>query len=148
MKSAAAGMVTLCAYRGLTPVVTAGDFMITAEFLRGKFGVNTRRIAFPTRRERDTLAAVIPDPELPALALTTQEGLASAAYAITGARALNTASRLGLGVHILGGVLGMLIMLALAVLGAVDLLTPIHILLYQLVWMVPGLLITEWTRTV
>jgi len=30
----------------------------------------------------------------------------------------------------------------------VQLLTPVHILLYQLVWMIPGLLITEWTRTV
>ena len=42
----------------------------------------------------------------------------------------------------------MLIMAALAYLGTTDLLTPIHILLYQLVWLIPGLLITEWTRTV
>jgi hypothetical protein len=42
----------------------------------------------------------------------------------------------------------MLIMAALAFLGSADLLTPAHVLLYQLVWMVPGLLITEWTRSV
>jgi hypothetical protein len=55
---------------------------------------------------------------------------------------------MGLVIHILGGVLGMLIMLALAYLGSVQLLTPLNILLYQLVWMIPGLLITELTRTV
>ena len=42
----------------------------------------------------------------------------------------------------------MLIMLALAYLGSTELLTPTHVLLYQLVWLVPGMLITEWTRTV
>jgi len=42
----------------------------------------------------------------------------------------------------------MLIMLALAYIGSVELLTPVNVLLYQLVWMIPGLLITEWTRTV
>jgi hypothetical protein len=42
----------------------------------------------------------------------------------------------------------MLIMAALAILGNTELLTPANILLYQLVWMIPGLLITEWTRTV
>jgi len=26
------------------------------------------------------------------------------------------------------------------------LLTPVNMLLYQLVWMLPGLMITEWTR--
>ena len=148
MKSAAAGMTTLCGYRRLTPVVTAGDFMLTESFLRGKFGVNTRRIAFPPRAVRMELAAKQPDAESPALALTTQEGLAARAFAVTGARALKSTMNVGLVVHILGGVLGMLIMLVLAILGSTELLTPVNVLLYQLVWMIPGLLITCWTKTV
>lgn len=148
MKSAAAGMTTLCGYRRLTPVLLAGDFMLTESFLRGKFGVNTRRIAFPPRPIREELAAKKPDPEAPALALTTQEGLASMAFAVTGARALKSTMTAGLVVHILGGLLGMLIMLVLAILGSTELLTPINVLLYQLVWMIPGLLITCWTKTV
>ena len=86
--------------------------------------------------------------DAPTLALTTQDGLAPAAYALTGARALRTACRLGLAIHIIGGILGMLIMAALAIVGATHLLTPIHVLLYQLVWMVPGVLVTLWTRTI
>ena len=70
------------------------------------------------------------------------------AYAVSGARSLRTACRLGMWIHMLGGILGLVIMLALAFLGSTELLTPTHILLYQLVWMIPGLLVTEWTRTV
>ena len=148
MKSSAAGMVTLCAQRRLTPVLTSGDFMLTDVFLKTKFGVRTKRMAFPTYDERKALAARKPDAEDQALALTTQDGLSATAYAVTGARALRTACRMGLAVHIFGGILGMLIMLALAYLGAREELNPIRVLLYQAVWMIPGLLITEWTRTV
>ena len=42
----------------------------------------------------------------------------------------------------------MLIMLVLAILGTVELLTPINILLYQLIWTVPGLLVTAWPKTI
>ena len=148
MKSSAAGMVTLCAQRRLTPVLTSGDFMLTDVFLKTKFGVRTKRMAFPTYDERKVLAARKPDENDQALALTTQDGLSATAYAVTGARALRTACRMGLAVHIFGGILGMLIMLALAYLGAREELNPIRVLLYQVVWMIPGLLITEWTRTV
>jgi predicted permease len=40
------------------------------------------------------------------------------------------------------------IMLALGFLGATYLLTPLNVLLYQLVWMIPGLLATNWTKIV
>ena len=148
MKYSANGLATLCGNRKLNPVVLAEDFMITASFLKEKFGVRTRRILFPDREVREELAAKKPEEGALVLALTTQEGLAPAAYAITGARALRTAWKLGLFVHMLGGILGMLIMAALAFLGSTELLTPLNILLYQLVWLVPGFLVTLWPRTV
>ena len=48
------------------------------------------------------------------------------------------------------GVIGAtgVIMLVLTILGALELLTPANMFLYQLAWMIPGLLITEWTRAV
>jgi len=148
MKSAAAGLVSLCGYRKLTPVVICGDFMVDESFLRSKFGINTRRFAFPDQQQRRELRNFTVEEEPVALAMTTQENLASVAYAVSGARALRTACKLGMWVHIIGGIIGMLIMLALAILGSVELLTPFNVLMYQLVWVIPGILVSTWTRTV
>jgi len=148
MRSASAGLVTLCSYRKLTLLKKPGDFMLTESFLRSKFNVKTNRIRFLSREEAAALEQFRPDPNEPVLALTTRDELVSTAYAITGARALRQSTRLGMGIHLLGGTLGLIIMLILGYLGSVDLLTPTNILLYQLIWAVPGLLVTEWTRTV
>ena len=96
----------------------------------------------------DLLNQKQPCEEDPVLALTTRDGLASLAYAATGARALRTACIAGAVVHMLGGILGLAMMLVLAILGAQELLTPMNLLVYELVWLIPGMLITEWTRSV
>ena len=147
-RHSAAGMATLCSSRRIRPVIIAKDFVMTAPFLKEMFGLRPKRTAFPTRAESLALEEIQASPDAPALALTTQEGLSSVAYAITGSRALRTACRLGVTVHLIGGILGILIMAALAVLGAATLLTPVHILLYQLVWMIPGVVVTFWTRAI
>ena len=142
------GVAAICSYRKITPIIMAEDFMLTPAFLKARFGIRTRRAVFPDRELRRELAAKQAPEEAEALALMTQEGLAPVAFAITGSRALRAAWRLGLVIHMLGGILGMLIMAALAITGSVELLTPMNVLLYQLIWMVPGLLVTFMTRTI
>ena len=146
-KSSAAGLRTLCGYRGLTPVVTCEDFMLTESFIRGKFGVNSRRMAFPGRNARREILEREPEEDAPVVALMTKEGLAPRAFAVTGARVLRSALKAGVMVHMIGGIIGLLIMAALAWVGVDNILTPANILLYELIWMLPGFLITEWTRT-
>ena len=148
MRSAAAGMVTLCGYRQLTPIFTGSDFILTESFIRSKFEVRTSRLRFPSVEERAALSAAAIPEGLPSLAISTRPDLISYAYTVTGARALRSSCRAGMILHLLGGIVGLLIMAALAITGSTELLTPINILLYQLVWMVPGLLITEWARHV
>ena len=146
--STTAGLSTLSNYRGLNPVLSDSEFMLTENFIRHKFGIKSKRLQFPNHEERQILQEKKPDPEAVAVVLSTREGLAPFAYGVTGARALRTACNLGTIVHILGGVLGLGIMILLLVLGALQLLTPVNMFLYQLVWIIPGLLITEWTRSV
>ena len=67
---------------------------------------------------------------------------------MTSAKTLRSTCRVGMVLHIVAGVVGMLIMYALAYLGELELLSPLNILMYQVVWMLPAILITEWTRTV
>ncbi len=148
MRSASAGLVTLCGCRKVTMLKMPGDFMLTEEFLRSKFSIKSKRLQFADRETAAQLAQFQPDPKEPVLALVTREELASAAYAVSGAKALRQSTKLGVMIHLLGGVLGMTIMLVLAYLGSTELLTPTNVLLYQLVWALPGLLITEWTRIV
>lgn len=148
VKSAAVGLTTLCSYRRLTPVMMTGDFMLTDSFLRAKFGVNSKRIAFPPRNIRAELAQRQADPESIALALTTKEGLAGFAYAVTGSRALRSSCIAGTVIQLLSGILGLLIVAALTVVNAGHLLSPGNILIYELLWLIPSWLITEWTRSV
>ena len=148
MRSASAGLVTLCGSRGVEPAILCDDFMLTPEFLTEKFQVKAKCMTFLHREQRQTLKDAAPSQEAPALALVTREELISYGYAVTGAKAVKTATRLGVAIHLLGGILGLLIMAALAYIGNTELLTPTNVLLYQLVWLVPGWLITEWTRAV
>ncbi len=145
-KYTAKGLGILFGYRKLRTLILADDFMVTAPFLKEKFGVRTRRVAFLEREARAQLREKKPAEDAPALALMTQEGLAPAASAITGARAVRRAWGVGVAIHMAGGIVGLLIMAALAVLGDVALLTPIHILAYQLIWVVPGFLATLWAH--
>ena len=145
---AAAGFGSLCSYGGVEPVLTGGNFVLTSKFLFGHFGVNPKRLRFTTPEERAELAQKQLPEDAPTYALVTGKSLAAYAYAVTGARTLRTAVNVGLAVHMIGGILGIAMMGVLAALGATNLLTPVNLFLYELVWMVPGLLITEWTRSI
>lgn len=147
-KASAAGLVTLGGSRMLRPMILCRNFMINRQLLKEKFGIKAKRFDFPDPEVRDEYADFTPDPELIAGALTTQQNLSSMAYAATGARALRRSCRIGVVLHMIAGVVGLLIMAALAYLGDLQLLSPLNVLLYQLVWMIPGLLVTEWARTV
>lgn len=147
LKGVSAGLNTLCGYRGLTPVLVSDNFLLTEGFLRSKFSVNTRRVAFPVGEQRQTVEGWYPDEErsIPC-ALTTQEGLAPTAFAITGARALRTSCNWGTVLHMAAGLAGMAMVLVLTLVSGSELLTPSNLLLYHLVWSVPGLLVSSWTR--
>jgi hypothetical protein len=147
-KASAAGLVTLNGCRKIKPLILCRNFMINRQLLKEKFGIRAKRYDFPDPEVRDEFADFTPDPEILAGALTTQQNLSSMAYAATGARALRRACRIGVALHIFAGVVGLLIMAALAYLGDLQLLSPLNVLLYQLVWVIPGLLVTEWARTV
>lgn len=147
-RSAAEGMATLCSYKGLQPVIVSRDFMLTPAFIHEHFGVNPKRIVFPDMDARIDLAKLAPEADAEAAALITKEGLSSFAFAATGSRSLRTGVNLGIIIHLIGGILGILMMLVLAFLGRTELLTPANLFLYELVWLVPGIIVTEWTRSI
>jgi hypothetical protein len=143
-----AGISSLCACRGVAPLVVSNDFMLTPSFLCSKLGAHPKRVRFPERTERIQLQERTADEDAKAVLLTTREGLAPMAFGVVGARALWAACRAGTVIYMLGGILGLAMMLTLTLLGAVDLISPANMFLYQLVWLIPGLLVTQWTKVI
>ena len=47
---------------------------------------------------------------------------------------------------LLGGLVGLAAVLILTLAGRTDLMTPAYLLLLELIWAVPGLMVSEWTR--
>ena len=147
-KSSAAGLKTLLGYRRIQTILVATDFILTDQFISSKLSVNVRRMVFPDREMRQHLSSTPVPQDAPVLALVTKPGLGPKAYALTGARALRHTLNIGSAVHMLAGAVGLVAVAVLALLGAFDVLTVQNLLAYGLVWMVPGLMITEWTRHV
>lgn len=147
-KSSAAGLLTLTSYRGLRATVVAADPMLTGTFLQKKFGVRQHRLHFPDYPTRQALRNETPEEGSTPIVLATKPGLAVSAYGITGARSAYTASMLGTVVQMVGGAAGLVMLAILVVIGALHLITPVNMFLYQLIWLVPGWLITEWTRAI
>ena len=146
--SVAAGLTTLNAYNGLSCALISDDFMLTQGFLKSKFGIKSKRFLLPDYPTREVLRQKEPEADAPVLMMNTALGLAPYAFGVTGARALKSASRMGALLHMIGGAIGLGLMILLVVLGALELLTPANMFLYQLVWMIPAFLITEWTRSI
>ncbi len=147
-RAVAHGLHVLCGCGGLTPVLISDDLMLSGGFLQKKFRLNPKKLLRPSEEERQRMRGIEPDPEAQSLALCVRPTLAAYGYAIAGARALHIAVLLGVGVHILGGALGLGAVAVLGFLGQTALLSPLNILLYQAVWLIPGFLLTEWTRAI
>ena len=147
LKGVSAGLSALCGCRKVMPILHSDNFLLNESFIRAKFGVRTRRFFFPNYEERVPVTAWRENPgESIPCALTTQDSLAAPAFAITGAKALRGASIAGAVIHMLGGIVGLLAVAALILVDAGHLLTPTNLLLFELIWTVPGLLVTEWAR--
>ncbi len=145
-KSSAAGLRTLCSYKDLDPVLVSNDFALTEELLCKKFSGAMERLLRPEREVRLGMAQVAAPEDAQLVALTTRGGLAQRAFAVTGARALEKTAKTSAWIHILGGVIGLVAALVLAWVGGIHVLTPGNLLVYWLLWMIPGWLSTQWIR--
>ena len=145
LKGVSAGLAALCGQRRLRPLLASTNFVLNESFIRNKYKADTRRMIFPSAEDRMRLASWQPGESAPC-ALTTQEGLAGMAFAVAGARSLRTASIAGAAAHIISGLVGLAAGLLLTLPGRVDLMTPANLLLLELIWAVPGRMLSEWIR--
>ena len=145
-RAAAAGLNTVCSWRKLRPVVAVSDFAMTDALLRSRFGSHVRKVKYPEQEIRAQLRQKQLPEDAQALLMTTREGFSAVAYGVTGARALRAANIAGLVIGMVGGLAGLAMMALLVHFDGLQMLTPTNLLAYQLVWVLPGLLVSGWTR--
>lgn len=145
-RSVAGGLNSLLFCRGVLPVITAGDFIITEPFLRSKFRVNTAKLKIPPFPARSELAQKTASEAARPCALLRQTQFSTLSLAVTGAHALRTAVRWGILFDLLGGVMGMAIMAVLADLSAGGMMSLVNLTLFLLLWSIPGLLLSGWPK--
>ncbi len=144
----AEAMRTVCGCMGLKLLLTNMDFMLTKSFLRAKFGIRPKKLLIPGYEQCRVLRDKTPDEDALPLLVTTKEGLGPVAFGVTGGRALHTAGWMGAVLQLLAGLVGLGIVAVLVLKGGMHMLTPDNLFLLQFAWLIPGILIAEWTRTI
>ena len=127
---------------GLTPILATRDFMITPALVKKRFKVPADRLEFPLVAERTALSAPEAGAKGKQGALMARGSFAGFAAAVTGGRALRRTVHGAVVISLISGILGALLLCVLTYLDAASAASAANLLLYQLLWQVPNLLIT------
>ena len=102
------------------------------------------KVEYPQLTDRVALSEAEEDRGLPR-ALLLREGLLPYAEAVVGGRRLRTAVRRATWLSLAGSAAGVLLTAYLVSLGKFDLLTPLSLTVFLLLWTLPVLLMSDWT---
>ena len=127
----------------ILPILASRDPNITPALLRRKFSRSVR-LEYPDLSERVALSEAENDRDLPR-ALLLREGLLPYAETVAGSLRLCRAVRWGAALSLLGSWAGTLLSFYLVSLGAYDLLNPLALEAFLLLWTLPVLLMSDWS---
>ena len=127
---------------GLTPILATRDFMITPGLVKKRYKIPADRLEFPVVAERARLSSPEAGKNGRQGALMDRNNFISFAAAVTGGRQLRRTVRSAMLVSLLSGILGMCLLFLLTYLGAESAASAMNVMLYQLLWQLPNLLIT------
>jgi len=127
----------------IQPILASRDPNITPALIRRKFNRNVH-LEYPSLTERIALSEAEKDRDLPR-ALLFREGLLPYAETVAGSLRLCKAVRRAAALSLLGSWAGTLLAFYLTSLGAYDLLNPLALEFFLLLWTLPVLLMSDWT---
>ena len=126
------------------PVLATRDFNLIPAMLQHRFKLAADKMDFPPVERRRELS----DPGQPhsetLTALLCREGLYPFAEAVTAARRLRWAARIGAGLCCLGSALGLLLSAYLVSAAAFGSLSPLNLLIFLAIWLLPVWFLTGW----
>jgi hypothetical protein len=126
----------------ITPILAARDPNITPALLKRKFHKGVK-VEFPDLTSRVALSEAEKDRDLPR-ALLFREGLLPYAETVSGSRRMCRAVRRTTILSMFGSVAGTLLAFYLVSQSAYDLLTPLALEIFLLLWTLPVFLMTDW----
>lgn len=126
----------------ITPILASRDPNITPALLKRKFHKGVK-VEFPSLTDRVAFSEAELDRGMPR-ALLFREGLLPYAEAVVGSRRLCKAVRRATALSVLGSVAGTLLSFYMVFQGAYNLLTPLALLVFLLLWALPVLLLADW----
>lgn len=124
----------------ITAILAVRDPNITPALLKRRFRGGVR-ISYPDLSSRVALSEE--ERDLPR-ALLFREGLLPYAETVVGSRRMCQAVRRTTAISLIGSILGTLLAFYMVFQGAYDLLTPLTLILFLLLWTVPVLLLVDW----
>ena len=123
----------------ITPILASRDPNITPALLKRKFHKGVK-VEYPDLTSRVALSEAEHDRDLPR-ALLFREGLLPYAETVTGSRRLCKSVRRASALALLGSAAGTLLAFYMVFLGAYELLTPLSLVVFLLLWLVPVALV-------
>jgi hypothetical protein len=127
----------------ITPILASRDPNITPALLKRKFHKGVK-MEYPDLTARVALSEAELDRGMPR-ALLFREGLLPYAETVAGSRRLCKAVRRAAGLSLLSSIAGTLLAFYLVGMGAYDLLTPLALEAFLLLWTLPVLVMADWT---
>lgn len=129
----------------LNPILATRDFLIIPDMLRQRFKLPVDKMEFPNLDRRRELSEPGRKTDALLAAVLCREGLGPYADAVVGGKRLVTAAGLGAVFSLLGSLMGIGLAFYLVSAGAFASLSAGTVLVYLLLWLVPGALISSWT---
>ena len=126
----------------VTPILASRDPNITPALLRRKFHKGVR-VEYPDLTSRVALSEAEEDRDLPR-ALLFREGLLPYAETVVGSRRMCKAVRRAAAIGLIGSGAGVLLVFYLLLQNAYDLLNPLAMMVFLLLWTLPVLVISDW----
>lgn len=129
----------------LDPILATRDFLVIPDMLRQRFKLPVDKMEFPNLDRRRELSEPGRRSDALLAAVLCREGLGPYAEAVVGGKRLVSAAIFGGAFALLGALAGIALAVYLVSAGAFASLSAGTMLVYLLLWLVPGALISSWT---
>ncbi len=130
----------------LEPIFAVRDANVTPLMLREKFQMSTDGFDFPAFSRRYSMSAAEPGPETQIAGIVSRDGLGPLVTIASLGKRLYAAVRAGVVLAMLGVVIGVVMMFLLCAMGSFDSATAGNLLLFQLAWLIPIILLNLGLR--